>query len=282
MRRVLIIAVTILFCGAGCGLDQKIDWKLPFLWNPLTASGDAAAAARSIELKPGLSFIIRPSVLGVSGTVDQVFGLDENSLNVRVKEAGPDRRTIEWQETSATGTDVMAHATSTLSVCQYADAQAMILPAFWQAGQTTASKNGGLWLSRSAFDGLIAGQEVDWRIGLADNALGAISRAFSTFNELSTKYFGSATVVPEISPFTVKKTGTADAFPLMIDGRLVLLRTLQASSWFADFVILDNAENPLILKVSVHPAAAPALKALEPARLRWEELGYEITSLARP
>lgn len=274
MRRVLIIAA-LLLCGAGCKLDQKIDFKLPFVLNPDVA--DSAVASKSISLKPGMAFTVRPSTLGFSGSVDQVLGLDTNALKVTVKEAGPDLRKIEWQEASATG-----NATSTLTVSPYADAQTMLLPAFWPSGDTTASHNGGLWLSRSAYDALSEGREVEWRIGMADNALGTMSTAFKTFNELATKYFGSATVVPELSPFTIKKTGTADAFPLMLDGRLTLFRTIQASSWFADFVILDNPDDPLILKVAVHPAAAPALKALEPARLRWDELGYEITSMARP
>jgi hypothetical protein len=216
---------------------------------------------------------VRPSTLGVSGTVDQVFGLDQDAVNVTVKEAGTDRRTIAWNDASASGT---------LTVSPYADAETMILPAFWQTGAITASHNGGLWLSRSAYDALSAGKEVEWRIGVADDALGTLSTALKTFNSLSAQFFGSATAGPELSPFTIKKTGTAEAFPLMLDGQLTLLRTLEASSWFADFVILDNPDDPLILKVSVHPAAAPALKALQSEHLRSDELGYEITSLERP
>lgn len=268
-----ILAAALLLCGAGCDLDQKLDRRLPFSLNPASSLADAAAASRSIALQSGLAFTVRPSVLGVTGTVDQVFGLDARALNVTIKEAGTDRRALAWQGASADGA---------LTLSQYADAQAMLLPAFWQTGEMSASHNGGLWLARTAYDDLAAGREIEWRISLADGAMATLSTALQTFNALSTKILGSATAVPEISPFTVKKTGTAEAFPLMIDGRAVLLRTIQASSWFADFVILDNPENPLILKVAVHPVAGPALRALEPAQIRWDELGYEITSLTRP
>lgn len=263
----------LLLCGAGCSLDQKLDWRLPFSLNPASSLADSAAASKGIALQTGLTFTVRPSALGVSGSVDQVLGLDAEAVQVKVKEAGPDRRVIAWQGASASGT---------LTLAPYADAQAMILPAFWQSGDMAASHNGGLWLSRSAFDDLSGGRGIDLKVGLADNALSTLSTALKTFNAVSSKLFGSATVVPEISPFTVKKTGTAEAFPLMLDGKVTLLRTIQASSWFADLVILDNPDDPLILKASINPAAEPALKALESAHVRSDELGYEITSMTRP
>lgn len=273
MRRWILAAAALLLCGAGCALDQKLDWHLPFSLNPAASLAGSAAASRSLALQPGLAFTVRPSTLGLSGSVDQVLGLDAEALRVTVKEAGAERRVIAWQGASASGT---------LALASYDDAQAMLLPAFWRSGDVTASHNGGLWLSRSAYDGLAAGHEVDWRIGLADGALSTLSTALKTFNALSAKLFGSATAVPDISPFTVKKTGEDDAFPMTIDGKIVLLRTMAVSSWFADFTVLDNPDDPLILKVSVNPAAAPALKALGSAQVRTDELGYEITSMTRP
>jgi hypothetical protein len=273
MRKLFLAASLLLLCGAGCDLSQKLDWKLPFSLNPSAEISGSAAASRSIALRPGLEFTVRPSVLGLSGSVDQVLGLDAQALRVTVKEAGAERRVLAWQGASASGT---------LALSAYADAQAMLLPAFWQTGEASASHNGGLWLSRAAYDDLSGNRAIDLKIGLADDALGSLAAALKTFNALSATYFGSATAVPELSPFTVKKTGAAEAFPLTIDGKIVLLKTIQASSWFADFVILDNPENPLILKVSVNPAAQPALKALESAHVRSDELGYEITSLTRP
>lgn len=271
MKRWLIAISLLPLLGAGCWLEQKVDWKLPFSLNPSAEIGDSAAASKAIALKPGLSFTVRPSTLGVSGSVAQVLGLDADAVQVQVKETDAERRVIAWQGASATGT---------LAFEGYADAQAMLLPAFWPPGETTASGNGGLWLSHAAYDDLSAGRPTEWRLGLADHVLSSMSSAFQTFNTISAKLYGSATAAPELaSPFSIKKTGTAEAFPLTVDGKIVLLRAIEASSWFGDFVVLDNPDDPLILKVAVNPAAAPALKALEPASVRVDELGYEITSL---
>lgn len=273
MKRLLIIASLLPLLGAGCWLEQKLDWKLPFSLDTSKDLGDAAVASASIALKPGLGFTVHPSTLGVTGSVQQMLGLDADALRVQVKEAGSDRRVIAWQGASATGT---------LALEGYAGAHAMLLPAFWSTGEATASVNGGLWLSRAAYDDLAAGRPVEWRLGLADRTLSTVASSVNAFNALSAKLFASATASPELTPFSIKKTGEAQAFPLSIDGKITLVRAIEASSWFADFVILDNPDDPLILKVAVNPAAAPALKALDPAHVRSDELGYEITTLERP
>ncbi len=254
--RVFLSIVASLLLGVGCRSGGKTD-----------------AVSGSLALRPGLAFTVRPSILGVSGSVDQLLGLDATALQVRVTATDADRRVIVWTGASASGT---------IAIDSYATADAMLLPVFWQEGDVKASRNGGLWLSRAAYDDLAAGRDIEWKVGLADNALSSASTAVKTFNALSFRIFGSATAVPELSPFTVKKTGRSDAYPLTVDGKIVLLKVVQASGWFADLVILDDPENPLILKVAVHPVAEPALKALESARIPWDGLGYEITSAARP
>ncbi|HTK60087.1 MAG TPA: hypothetical protein VL283_02680, partial [Candidatus Baltobacteraceae bacterium] len=140
----------------------------------------------------------------------------------------------------------------------------------------------GLWLSRAAYGELEADGTTEWRLGLAENAFSALAKAFKTFNDLSMKLSGSSTSTQLASPFTIRKTAVVEAYPMTVDGRIVLVRAVKATSWFADFLILENPEDPLILKVIVNPVAAPALKALGSAEIRWEELGYEITSISRP
>jgi hypothetical protein len=273
-RLLLASAATLILLGGGCDLSKKIEWRLPFSLEKSLPSADPAKATAAIALKPGLAFTVRPSALGVSGAIDEALGLDARAMAVDVRETDPERAmTLGWK---------MASATGTLSLGAYEGAHAMLLPAFWLKGDATAEENGGLWLSRAAYDDLLAGGKTEWRIGLAENAFSALSKAFKTFNDLSAKLSGSATSTQLASPFTIGKTAVIEAYPLTVDGRIVLVRAVKATSWFADFLILENRENPLIIKVTVNPVAAPALKALESAEIRWAELGYEITSISRP
>lgn len=273
-NRAIILAAALLLMGAGCDLSKKIEWRLPFSLEKALPASDPAAATKAIVLGSGLTFTVRPSALGVSGAIDEVFGLDERALMVEVTEADPETSlTLAWKTGSATGT---------LKLAQYGDAHAMLLPAFWLKGDSSAAANGGLWLSSDAYSDLVGAGKSEWRLGLAENAFSALSKAFKTFNDLSTRLSGSATATQVASPFTIEKTAVVEAYPLTIDGRIVLVRAIKATSWFAEFLILENPENPLILKVTVNPVAAPALKALESAEIRWDELGYEITSISRP
>lgn len=270
----IIFAAVIVLTGVGCDLSRKIEWRLPFSLEKVLPAADPAAATMAITLKPGLAFTVRPSALGVSGAFEETFGLDERALTIEVHETDPERSmALGWKTASATGT---------LTLGAYEGARAMLLPAFWLKGDSSAEGNGGLWLSRAAYDDLTGVGKTEWRLGLAENAFSALAKAFKAFNDLSSKISGSATATQVTSPFTIEKTAVIEAYPLTVDGRIVLVRAVKATSWFAEILVLENAENPLLLKVVVNPVAAPALKALDAAEIRWEELGYEITSISRP
>ena len=272
-RFLSIVSATLLLLGAGCVLDTKIGLPAWFLRTG-APSENAAVAAWDLKLQNGTSLTIRPSVLGFTGALDEVLGDESRALHVTVREADPERfMRLVWKSASASGT---------LALRTYEGAHAMLLPVFWPLGEAEAKLNGGLWLSREAYDALKNDGTIEWRLGLAEQALASVSSAFKTFNDLSVKLSGSATSTQLSSPFRLQKTGTSDSFPLMVDGRLTFVRVVRATSWFADLFILDNPANPLILKVVVHPAAQPALKALASTSVRWNELGYEITSIFRP
>lgn len=273
--RVLLAASVLLLAGAGCDLSKKIGWRLPFSLEDALPAADPAAATSAIALEDGLAFTVRPSRLGVSGGIEEALGLDARAVDVTVAQADPERSlSLAWESASASGT---------LELGPYEDAQAMLLPAFWPDGHAEAEANGGLWLSRAAYDGLMSAEgAAEWRLGLAEGPLAALTKAFRTFNELSAKLSGSATDAAAATPFTIRKTGLAEAYPLTVDGRIVLVRAVKASGWFGEFLILAHPENPLILKATVNPLAEPALRALDGAVARWDELGYEITSIRRP
>ncbi len=269
--RLSFIVVTSLMLGGGCVSVENLGVLGKDAWFGRPADS-AAATARTIALVPGFMFTVRPSRLGVTGAVDEVFGDEERVVQVTVREARSEAFVrLDWKTRSATGT---------LSLFSYENAEAMLLPAFWPAGEGEIEGGGGLWMSKASFAALQNEERVELRLGLAEHALSSVSKAFHVFNTVTESLFrGSA---PNLaSPFQLRKTGTSDTFPLLVDGRMTLVRVVRATSWFADVFVLDNPEHPLILKVVIHPAVEPALKAFQSASVRWNELGYEITSISR-
>jgi hypothetical protein len=269
-----ILAASLTLTGAGCGLSQKVGWHLPFSFDSERSASDARTATDAIALKPGLSFVVRPSALGMSGSVEDLLGANDRSMKVTINRVDTGRSlALTWSADSATGT---------ISLVNRGDAKAMLLPAFWTTGDVQASGNGGLWLSPSSYSELASLGKTEWRLGVAENVISPLSAALRKFNDLSARIFGSTTDTRISSPFTVTKTAVLEAYPLKVDGQIVRVRAVKAASWFAEFLILENPDNPLILKTTVNPLAAPALKAFETTKIRWNESSYELTSISNP
>lgn len=273
-KSISILLATLTLVGAGCDFSQRVDWlpKLPFGIGK--SEQDSSLTTQSIVLEPGLSFMVRPSALGLSGSVDELMGDDARAMTVVVNSVESESSLkLVWSTESSSGT---------LALNSREDVEAMLLPAFWVEGDIEADGNGGLWLSRSAYDDLDLLGKTEWRLGLAEGVFSPVNSSFKKFNELSTRIFNSATNTEFSNPFSIKKTAVVEAYAMKVDGRIVLVRAIKVSSWFAEFLILENAKNPLILKVTVNPLAEPALKAFESAEIRWKEIGYEITSITNP
>src|SRR3989338_9135345 len=80
----LALAAALPFVGAGC------DWKA--IVKP------PAETPVVLPLKEGLSFSLRPSFLGVTGTVSDVIGSNEAARTVRVSGAAPGTMmTLDWE-----------------------------------------------------------------------------------------------------------------------------------------------------------------------------------------
>lgn len=270
----LLVFAIALLTGSGCLLEEKIGWAWPAWPWGAESTGNAERNARAVPRASGLSFDLRPSLLGVTGVVEEVLGNEDRVVHATVRAVDAERYTrLEWTTTTASGT---------LELANYENAHAMLLPAFWPEGASRAEGNGGLWLSSEAYAELTEQGMTEWRLGLADRTVTTLEKAYATFSNLAARLSGAATSTGTIAPFRIEKVGVIDTFPLQIDRRVVLVRVIKATGWFADFFILANPDNPMILKTVIHPVAAPALEAFAGSTVRWNELGYEITSLRRP
>lgn len=257
----LALAAALPFLGAGC------DWK--------TLLKPPKEAATVPPLQEGLSFSLRPSFLGVTGTVSDVLGA-EGERTVRVTAVEPGKNfSLEWETTDESGS---------IAVREYAGSRDLFLPVFWKAGVAELAGNGVLWLSPEAYAELTDRGSTDVRLGLGGGALERAADLLASFNAVISRLSQSATstapALPE--PFLTAFKGESAVFPLRIDGNVENVRVILAKSWFADYVILKNPENPLVLKVSVNPLAAEALQVFAPLKIDTRAIGYEITSISSP
>jgi hypothetical protein len=266
MRRIAAIAAALVLTGAGCTLDQKIGFRLPFtLREPDHAA--AEALAEGIGLRAGMKIELRPTVLGLTGTIDDVLGRQEGLRKIEVTEADASRATLRWSEPAR------PEASGSLCLNGLESAKAMALPALWASG-TATSPTSGLWLSRAAYRDLVGSGSATWRIGLADAALGAASAATQAFEAFVGKEAGAG-----FDPFRLELTSATATFPVRLDGKVASPAVVTADGWFAEYVILKDPDAPLVLKVNVHPIALGALQAFQALDVDPKGVGYEIVSI---
>lgn len=304
MRRLILIVGALTLLGVGCIPDIDFNRKLTDV-NPFGTDSVSRAKriedTRSIRFEDGLSLVLRPTYLGVTGTVADVFGDEHGRTEARLDLSSGSA--LEWKRADRRETEesvanrdahesegregsppprVFAIVTTEgrLNFVRSEEDRKMLLPAFWQEGESTVLDNGILWLTKDAHARLKQGQKVEWSLGMGSPVLDTASDILGAFDGAVEKLFGDGED-GKGSPFDLELVTEDGLFAVRIDGRVETVEVLQVKSWFATYLVLDNPDNPLILKVGVNPVAASALDAFSPLGVDTKALGYEITEIRR-
>lgn len=68
-------------------------------------------------------------------------------------------------------------------------------------------------------------------------------------------------------------------FQLSVNGRKAVVPAIRASNWFIELYILNNPENPLILKATLNPLSDGPLDLFTPLGMVKALLGFQVTAL---
>ena len=272
MKRIAILGVSLLLLGFGCSdLNRKVSVQNPFITEE-PSHEQFEATSRSIELKKGLSLNIRPTFLGVTGTVNDILATEDGLTEVEVTEVDESFK-ISWSKSDETN--------GTLNASKFSMADSMTLPAFWDEGDQEISYNGIIWLSYEVFEELTNEGQTEWGLGLSNNILGTTSDLLRLFRSVADKLFEEdKTPAQTKSPFTITAKGDPVVFPLRVNGKIENVSVVLAEGWFANYVILNNPQNPLILKVNINPLAVGALDTFKDLGVDTQSVGYEVTSVS--
>lgn len=266
------MAAAILVAGAGCNLGSAVKLRSPFDFGGTVE----APKPYALTVGAGATMTVRPSALGVSGTLDELVGNQEGARSVTVNAFDNDRVAIVWKDlAAASGTPL----SGTIESASWGSSHAMLPPAFWKSGDAKIEGSGLLWLSSEAYNQLTTVGSTEWRTALGGTRLSPLAqKALSAFESIATKLAKQSSAT-STSPFLIAKSADIDSYPIRVNGRIEHVGAIRASGWFAEFLILKNRATPLILNVTVHPAAFAALKALEPVGGDPAAFGYEVTEV---
>lgn len=301
------LAVLVLV-GAGCAVS-----------NPFAESGsdaqsadDAVAAAEALQFIPGDSFEIRQTFLGFGGFLPDLFQNKKGVRTVTVTRFAPAHiAELGWsilleEETEASkqaradfekrqagepgdGTALPPEiqletrtASGTVTNINLREPHAALLPAYWKEGAFSAeNEKSGIWLSDDAFQELSRTGKTILNLGIFDSSVNTIVKSAS---DLQSAYDTLKNKAEEDGEFHDLTLLQADAQPidysLTVNGKKRTVSALKVRNWFAELVILNNRQNPLILKVTMNPLFAGATEMFGGGTAALNDVfGYEINNL---
>jgi len=163
------------------------------------------------------------------------------------------------------------------------------LPESWPEGEGGVSTSSLIWLSSWHYDELVNTRSTIVSLGLFDESLlrieGATSQLTSMVDKLSgllDPILGEQQSPSEESSQDSESLLTLEADPswgeytLLVDGIQTKVRVVKAKNAFANYVILANAQNPLILEIQLTPLSRGNLELLSSDGFAEGFGGYEI------
>lgn len=163
-------------------------------------------------------------------------------------------------------------------------ARRMTLPSFWPKGDLYLSNSSGIWLSDTAFEELKRKRKTRWQAGLLNNPiLGPVQNMMAIelgLEKLEKNIEESPRGLAKALEIKVQKK--SGSYPVKINGDSQKVEIIQAGNTLSQFKILKNAQNPLILSVTVAPKASIPELLFSPLGLIKGLVEYRVVEIITP
>jgi len=292
MKKIFFASLFVVLVGFGCSSS--------------TTNTDYQNAAEAIDLSAGSSLTISQTVFGLGGVfAETMAGNNLSEYQVSIYSFTPaDLVAFSWSSTSEQETETSiavreayeatnhpvgdtltapeavyetVNKTGSYDSSALDDATSVLLPAYWIEGEQSFEDNSIIWLSKQQYDNLVNTKTATLSLGLFDEKISSlleisdkVQNALNTLQQKATEASQSEDI------YKLTAEGDWQTYSLMVDGVNQTVRTIEASNWFGSYVILANADNPLILKATLNPFALGSFDLSSPLS---SFLGYEVTDV---
>jgi hypothetical protein len=292
--------------GAGCFSLKKDNVSKILPAGPRPANFDGVSseeASKRINFVPGSQIEIRQTYLGTGARLaEELSNGDKTGVRIITIErfAPANYANLNWSlsqdvETQmsilartayeAGETDIKPEIeTERLTVVgsikniDLKNSHKLFLPAYWPTDQAEIAGLSAIWASVDVLEELQTKNSTIY-FGILDSALfGAMSTAKEFADSINALNKDMAQVSSKVEVDLVKADEPSD-WELMVNGEKVTVQVIKARNWFGEIVVLNNPQNPLILKMTFNPDSAEALDQSSGTGLLKSLLGYEITQL---
>ena len=174
--------------------------------------------------------------------------------------------------------------TGKMSLPNMTQARRMTLPIFWPEGDLFLSNSTGIWLSDIAFEEIKGDRKTHWNPGLLNNPLLGPVQGIQPLEK------GLAQLQEQLDNkeaekdkgLSIQSKRGAVLFPIRINGKDQELEVIEAQNWLASYKILNNAQNPLVLQVTVAPEASITEILFSPVGLIKGLAEYKVIAIEGP
>lgn len=298
MKRALtgLLVLCIIFL-AGCSFD--------FL---KTSDEELEENTQSVILDSGDSFTIMPTVLGFAAELKAKLSKDEGVKTVTIDNFYPsDSAKLSWQGKVRIETEESKQAqieyqedygdlpigenppmppepeyneedvSGKIDINNLENSHSMLLPLIWPEGSLELEDNAAIFLSQTAYDNLVNNKKTEWRIGYFDGNL--ITKVKILNEDIKEKVEFVKEMVTQKEEegdgtlYTIEAASDYDQMSIKLNGDKKKVKTIVATNWFGEYVILANPDYPLILKMTPNPLATSESFDLKSI------FGYQITEI---
>ncbi|MHB8831468.1 MAG: hypothetical protein ACYC44_05145 [Patescibacteria group bacterium] len=284
----LFIALALALSGAGC---SWISEKAPGISSMIPAgpkpanfeNASPAEASKRINFVPGSQVEIRQTYLGADAKkADALAGDNKEGVRIITLErfAPMVYAKLSWKLSSqgATSTEMRTVRGSVENI-NLKSSHEFYPPAYWPSDTTDAKDTSAIWLSQDAFEELTKTKHATLFYGLTDGLLFGDLRTAKEFFDAITSLSNQ---VIEANKTTDTDWAKADEeysdWTLKVNGQDIKVQVIKAHNWFGEIVVLNNPQNPLVIKMTFNPALQDK-SLLKSSDFLTTLLGYEVTQL---
>lgn len=284
-KGLLWLSIAILLFGAGCAWfsDNKSTGPRPAGPYPAELKGvTPEEASKRINFVPGSQIEISQLSLDRQGS-DITSDQTDNKNGIRIitlKRFAPFYfANINWKISESIAEERETFVGS-IKDFELGKSHELFLPSYWPTEDVTVADNGGIWLSKEVYQELIATKNSTIYYNLLNSLL---------YDKLSASpEFATAVKALEADTATAKKTLDVDLtkaddqmidWPIKVNGEQVVVQAIKARNWFGEIIVLNNVQNPLILKMTFDPQLTEALNQETGLNLLKSLLSFEVTEM---
>ncbi|HWR00214.1 MAG TPA: hypothetical protein VN397_05235 [Candidatus Methylomirabilis sp.] len=273
-HRAFIVAGVLLLAGFGCSKSTTNPSEKPVDIDAIQRMSPKDAA-RAIRFKQGSSFEIRQSALKVQNEwvrEDPELSRRVVTLNEYMPEAGAvvqwtlqqkvrtdeyKKALEEFQKGATTTEPRVAHGmlvtAGSLKAVIFKDTHKILFPALWPEGEGSAQSTGAVWVSRAVYEEMSRTRASTVYLNFFDG-LATLASGNEELAKAIEQLRAHANASSERTDLDLMKAeGELSDTALQVNGKEVTVQTIKARSWFGEMTVLNNPENPLILKFSMNP-----------------------------